>query len=341
MRVLVTGGAGYIGSHTVLALLQDGHEPVVVDNLSNSSSVSIKRVEEITEKSVEFHLSDVCDSKALGQVLSRDSFDAIIHFAGLKSVGESIKNPLRYYKNNLDSTLSILEAIDATESVNPLKFIFSSSANVYGNPESLPVNEASITGQGITNPYGYSKYFSEQILRDTCNANPHFQAISLRYFNPIGAHSSGLIGEDPQETPNNVAPYICQVAAGKLAKFTIFGDDYNTPDGTGVRDYIHVMDLAEGHVAALKYESTGFEAINLGTGKGTSVLELHSAFEKASGRNIPYNISARRDGDIESSFADVAKSRKLLNWNSKRTVEDGCIDAWRWQTNNPDGYREL
>ena len=341
MRVLVTGGAGYIGSHTVLALMQVGHEPVVIDNLSNSSSASIERVEEIVGRSVEFHVADVCNMNALGQVISKGNFDAVMHFAGLKSVGESITNPQKYYKNNLDSTLNLLEAIGATESNNPPKFIFCSSANVYGNPDSFPVSEESKTGQGITNPYGFSKYFCEQILRDTCNVNPHFQAISLRYFNPIGAHSSGRIGEDPLKTPDNVAPYICQVAAGKLAEFSIFGDDYQTPDGTGVRDYIHVMDLAEGHVAALKCESTGFEAINLGTGKGTSVLELHSAFEKASGRSIPYKISNRREADIESSYADVAKARDLLNWKTKRTIEEACLDAWRWQINNPEGYKEL
>lgn len=338
MRVLVTGGAGYIGSHTVLSLLEQGHIPVVVDNLSNSSVESLNRVSEITGQSIEFHNIDLCDEKTFHLFMKEQTFDAILHFAGYKAVGESVANPLKYYDNNIGSTVSLLRAIDASTSTTPPKVIFSSSATVYGNSTELPLTESSKTGEGITNPYGYTKFVCERILKDTSAANPAFQAIALRYFNPIGAHESGKIGEDPAGNPNNLAPYITQVASGKLSVLSVFGDDYDTADGTGIRDYIHVMDVAEGHVAALGLSEPGFHAVNLGTGQGTSVFDLLAAFEAVVGSPIPYVVTQRRPGDIAACYADTSLAKKLLGWSSTRDISEACADAWRWQSSNPQGY---
>lgn len=338
MRVLVTGGAGYIGSHTVLSLLEQGHIPIVVDNLSNSSFESLNRVSEITGKAIEFHNIDLCDEHAFHPFMREQSYDAILHFAGYKAVGESVANPLKYYENNIGSTVSLLKAINASTSAAPPKVIFSSSATVYGNSTELPLTESSKTGEGITNPYGFTKFVCERILTDTAEANPAFQAIALRYFNPIGAHVSGRIGENPSGIPNNLAPFITQVASGKLSELSVFGDDYDTADGTGVRDYIHVMDVAEGHVAALSLTESGFHAINLGTGKGTSVIELIKAFEKVVGAPIPFSVSPRRPGDIAACYADTSLAKQLLGWSSTRDIFEACADAWRWQSQNPKGY---
>lgn len=338
MRVLVTGGAGYIGSHSVLALLEQGHTPVVIDNLSNSSFESLSRVSQLTSKEIEFHEFDLCDEDRLSAFLELESFEAILHFAGFKAVGESTEKPLKYYSNNVGSTVSLLKAIQATSNPTPPKFIFSSSATVYGSSTELPLTESSKTGEGITNPYGFTKYVCEQILKDVALANPAFQAIALRYFNPIGSHKSGLIGEDPKDIPNNLAPYITQVVSGKLSKLSVFGDDYDTPDGTGVRDYIHVMDVAEGHVAALNYMEPGFVAVNLGTGSGTSVFELISSFEEAVGKKIPYAVTPRRPGDIAACYADTSLAMELFSWKAKRGISEACLDAWRWQSINPEGY---
>lgn len=338
MRVLVTGGAGYIGSHTVLSLLEQGHVPVVVDNLSNSSVESLNRVTEILGKEIEFHNIDLCDEDAFQSFMREQSFDAVLHFAGFKAVGESVANPLKYYENNIGSTVSLLKAINATTSTTPPKVIFSSSATVYGSSTELPLTESSKTGEGITNPYGFTKYVCEGILKDTVAANPAFQAIALRYFNPIGAHESGRIGDDPAGIPNNLAPYITQVASGKLSELSVFGDDYDTVDGTGVRDYIHVMDLAEGHVAALELTESGFHAVNLGTGQGTSVFELLEAFETVVGMPIPYAVAPRRPGDIAECYADTSLAKQLLGWSSTREISEACADAWRWQAQNPQGY---
>ena len=338
MRVLVTGGAGYIGSHTVLSLLEQGHVPVVIDNLSNSSVESLNRVSEITGKPIEFHNIDLCDEHAFHSFMREQYFDAILHFAGFKAVGESVANPLKYYENNIGSTVSLLKAINASSSTSPPKVIFSSSATVYGSSTELPLTESSKTGDGITNPYGYTKFVCERILTDTVAANPVFQAIALRYFNPIGAHESGRIGEDPSGIPNNLAPYITQVASGKLSELFVFGDDYDTADGTGIRDYIHVMDVAEGHVAALGLSEPGFHAVNIGTGQGTSVFELLTAFEAVVGSPIPYSVTPRRPGDIAACYADTSLAKKLLGWSSTRDISEACADAWRWQSQNPQGY---
>ncbi len=334
MHILVTGGTGYIGSHTVVELLLHNHTVTIVDNLSNSSTHVIDRIEQITHIRPAFHCFNVEDKQKIDSLFSRESFDAVIHFAGLKAVGESIEIPLLYYRSNLDSTLSLLEAMDKHD---VRKLVFSSSATVYGSAE-VPYTEDQPAGQGITNPYGQTKYFIEQILRDTAKANNRNEFTILRYFNPIGAHESGLIGELPQGTPNNLMPYIVQVAAGKSESLRIFGDDYNTVDGTGVRDYIHVMDLASGHLAALAQNAPGISVYNLGTGKGTSVLELINAFEAATKRKVTFKVVARRPGDLAEYYADVSRAQKELGWKTKRTVADACRDSWKWQSNNPSGY---
>lgn len=339
MRVLVTGGAGYIGSHTVLSLIEHGHEPIVVDNLCNSSAESLRRVENISGTSVEFHEFDVSDSDRLTALLDENPVEAVIHFAGLKAVGESVEKPLTYYRNNLDTTMSVVEALQATSSsTKPARIIFSSSATVYGDPGVLPYIESLPTGIDLASPYAQSKYMCEEILRDVCHAVSDFQAISLRYFNPIGAHPSGDIGEDPSQIPNNLAPYITQVAVGRLERLGVFGNDYPTRDGTGVRDYIHVMDVAEGHIAALNFITPGFHAVNLGTGQGTSVMELVHAFETASGVKIPYEVKPRRDGDLAEYFASADLAANTFGWRAQRSVEEACHDAWNWQSKNPHGF---
>lgn len=338
MNILVTGGTGYIGSHTLIQLIEAGHSPVVIDNLSNSSQESIKRVENITGQNIPFYKADVRDENTLDEILTKHAIDSVIHFAGLKAVGESVTKPLHYYRNNIDSTLSLIEAMER-RGINQL--IFSSSATVYGDPDELPLTEQSRVGVGLTNPYGKTKYMIEEILRDYSLANPQISVTILRYFNPIGAHESGLIGEDPSGTPNNLLPYVSQVAVGKLSKLKIFGDDYDTPDGTGLRDYIHVMDLADGHVAALKHSQPGVATYNLGSGKGVSVLNIVRAFEQASGKEIPYEIVERRPGDVASCYADPSKAEREFSWKTQKTLLQACEDSWRWQSQNPDGYNEL
>ena len=335
MKLLVTGGAGYIGSHTVVELLTKGHDVVVIDNLSNSSIEALRRVEEITGRTIPFYEADVRDQNALDNIFAAGDIDAVIHFAGLKAVGESVEKPLLYYQNNLDSTLVLLAAMQAH---GVKKLVFSSSATVYGSAP-VPYAEGAVVGQGITNPYGKTKYFIEEIIRDVSAADEEFEATILRYFNPIGAHPSGRIGEDPSGIPNNLMPYITQVATGRREKLNVFGGDYDTKDGTGVRDYIHVDDLAEGHVAAIEHSKPGFTAYNLGSGVGVSVLELVRAFEEASGQNIPYEIVDRRAGDLPESYALVDRAREELDWTVKRSIEDACADSWRWQSQNPKGYK--
>lgn len=335
--ILMTGGAGYIGTHTVIALHEAGYRTVVVDNLVNSSRVALSRVEAIIGTEIPFYEAAIEDKGALNAIFAKEDISAVIHFAGLKAVGESVEKPLEYYRNNLDSTLVLL---DVMLEHGVKKLVFSSSATVYSTEAPLPLNENSPLA--CTNPYGWSKLMNEQILKDVAVADPDFSAVLLRYFNPIGAHPSGSIGESPANIPNNLMPYITQVAVGKLPQLGVFGDDYDTPDGTGVRDYIHVLDLADGHVAALDYASnhTGAEAINLGTGKGYSVLELVEAFEKASGHKVPYEIKPRRPGDLAAVYADPAKAKDLLNWEAVRGIDAMCEDSWRWQSLNPDGYAE-
>jgi len=336
MNILVTGGAGYIGSHTIIELLTNGHEVVVVDNLVNSSRESLKRVEEITGKTIPFYELDLRDKPALEHVFSNHSIDAAIHFAGLKAVGESVAKPLDYYSNNIDSTLVLLEAM---KNHNVKKLIFSSSATVYGTPEQLPLLETSQTGVGITNPYGQTKYMIEQILRDVSLSDESMEITLLRYFNPVGAHESGKIGEDPLGVPNNLLPYVAQVAIGKLEKVQVFGGDYDTPDGTGIRDYIHVVDLVKGHIAALTHSKPGVQTYNLGTGVGISVLELIAAFSLATEKEIPYQIVDRRPGDVASYYADATKASDELEWKTEKTLAEACKDSWRWQSNNPHGYQ--
>ncbi|MDD4367953.1 MAG: UDP-glucose 4-epimerase GalE [Oscillospiraceae bacterium] len=333
--VLTTGGTGYIGSHTLIELIQAGYKPVVVDNLVNSSREVLRRVEKITGQAILFYEGDVRDRQLLDRVFSEQKIDAVIHFAGLKAVGESVGKPLEYYDNNLYSTLVLCETMRA----HGCKcLVFSSSATVYGTPDRVPITEDE--SLSCTNPYGWSKLMNEQILGDVAKADPEWSVLLLRYFNPIGAHASGLIGEQPNGIPNNLMPYITQVAIGKLPQLHVYGDDYDTVDGTGVRDYIHVVDLARGHVAAIRYALAhrGSEAINLGTGLGLSVLQLKSAFEKASGIKIPYVVDPRRPGDIASCYADPSKAKALLNWTAEKDVDDMCRDSWRWQKNNPQGY---
>ena len=327
MKVLVTGGAGYIATHTDVCLLNAGYDVVAVDNFSNSSYESIENVEKITGKKVIFYEGDVCDKAVTEKIFSENKIDAVIHFAGLKAVGESCAKPLMYYRNNLDSTLTLLETM---VKYDVKRFVFSSSATVYGTPERLPLDEE--CSLSTTNPYGSTKLMIENILRDVYAADNSFHILLLRYFNPVGAHESGLIGEDPKGIPNNLMPYVAKVAHGELPYLNVFGNDYPTPDGTGVRDYIHVMDLAEGHLAALEHiDSYGVEAINLGTGVGYSVLDMVKAFEKASGRPVPYKIAPRRPGDIASCYASPEKAAKELNWRAKRNLEDMCRDLWNFQ----------
>ena len=327
MKILLTGGAGYIGSHTCVELLEAGYDVVVVDNYVNSQPEAIRRVEKITGKTVKVYEADVCDAAAMENLFSNEKIDAVIHFAGLKAVGESVEKPLEYYDNNLYGFIVLAEVMRAH---GVKKFVFSSSATVYGMNNPVPFNETMPTS--ATNPYGYTKVMIEQMLRDLAVADPEWSICLLRYFNPIGAHESGLIGEDPNGIPNNLLPYVAQVAAGKLKQLTVFGDDYDTPDGTGVRDYIHVVDLALGHLAALEYvkDHAGAEAVNLGTGKGTSVLEIVHAFEKACGHPIPYRIAARRPGDIAECYAETKKAAELLHWKATRNIEDMCRDGWRF-----------
>ena len=336
MKVLLSGGAGYIGSHTAIELRSAGHDVVIVDNFSNSKPEVLRRLEKITGAPFAFHCVDVCDKAAMDKIFAGEKPEAIIHFAGYKAVGESVEKPLEYYRNNLDSTLTLLELMRKYGVHN---IVFSSSATVYGAPDSVPINESAAVGR-CTNPYGWTKYMIEIILKDACKADPSLSAVLLRYFNPIGAHESGLIGEDPQGIPNNLMPYITQVASGRLDKLHIFGNDYDTPDGTGVRDYIHVVDLARGHVCAIKYaaENKGADVINLGTGKGYSVLEMVKTFSEVSGVNIPYEINARRAGDIAECYADPTKAKEKLGWVAEKNLRDMCRDSWRWQKNNPHGY---
>lgn len=335
-RVLVTGGAGYIGSHTLIELLAAGHEVVCLDNFSNSSSEAVRRVERIAGRAVKLVEGDIRDTALLESVFSAQAIDAVIHFAALKAVGESVAQPLEYYDNNVAGTLSLLAAC---RRAGVRRFVFSSSATVYGVPDQLPLTEdAPIRA---VNPYGATKVMVEQILRDLCVADPEFCAVALRYFNPVGAHESGLIGEDPADVPNNLFPFITQVAVGKRERLSVFGQDWPTPDGTGVRDYIHVVDLAAGHVAALDFarDRAGFTPINLGTGRGTSVLELVSAFERATGQSVPTVFAPRRAGDIAACWADPALAHELLGWSAQRGLEAMCADGWRWQSHNPEGYR--
>lgn len=336
MKVLLSGGAGYIGSHTAIELRSAGHDVVIVDNFSNSKPEVLRRLEKITGAPFAFHCADVCDKAVMDKIFAEEKPEAIIHFAGYKAVGESVEKPLEYYRNNLDSTLTLLELMRKYGVHN---IVFSSSATVYGAPDSVPINESAAVGR-CTNPYGWTKYMIEIILKDACKADPALSAVLLRYFNPIGAHESGLIGEDPQGIPNNLMPYITQVASGRLEKLHIFGNDYDTPDGTGVRDYIHVVDLARGHVCAIKYaaENKGADVINLGTGKGYSVLEMVKTFSEVSGVNIPYEINARRAGDIAECYADPTKAKEKLGWVAEKNLRDMCRDSWRWQKNNQHGY---
>ncbi len=337
MKVLVTGGAGYIGSHTCLELLLAGYEVIVVDNLSNSREASLKRVQEITGKKLSFHKIDLLDEAGLESVFLKSSIDAVIHFAGLKAVGESVAMPLHYYHNNVTGTLNLCALM---RKYGVKKLVFSSSATVYGDPHTVPITEDFPVSP--TNPYGRSKLMVEEICRDLCVADASWRIALLRYFNPVGAHQSGRIGEDPNDIPNNLFPFISQVAVGRRAELSVFGDDYPTHDGTGVRDYIHVLDLAIGHLKALERleEHTGALTYNLGTGRGYSVLEIIKAFERASGKQVCYQIVQRRPGDIATCYADPAKARQELNWSAQITLKQMCEDAWRWQSNNPLGYTD-
>ena len=338
MAILVTGGAGYIGSHTCVELLNDGYEVVVVDNLCNSSEESLKRVEQITGKKVTFYEVDLLDREGLTEVFKKEQIDSVIHFAGLKAVGESVSKPLEYYHNNITGTLILCDVMREFGCKN---IVFSSSATVYGDPAFIPITEECPKGQ-CTNPYGQTKSMLEQVLTDLNVADREWNVILLRYFNPIGAHKSGLIGEDPKGLPNNLVPYIAQVAVGKLDHLNVFGNDYDTHDGTGVRDYIHVVDLAIGHVRAIEKlkDKEGVLVYNLGTGNGYSVLDVVKAYEKASGREVKYVIQPRRPGDIATCYAEASKALKELNWKAERGIEEMCEDSWRWQSTNPNGYNE-
>ncbi|MDY0910748.1 UDP-glucose 4-epimerase GalE [Microbacterium sp. CFBP9034] len=336
MRVLLAGGAGYIGAHTAVALIEAGHDVLVVDDLSNSSAQAIARVEQITGADVPLLIADVRDEEAVAAfVRTHAPVDAVINFAGLKAVGESVAEPVRYYDVNLGAAIVLLKVMK-TEGIRTI--VFSSSATVYGDPEHLPLSEESRTGIDLANPYGKTKRIIEEILRDAATADAQLQAVSLRYFNPVGAHESGLIGEDPTGTPNNLMPYVARVAVGSLDRVGIFGDDYDTPDGTGQRDYIHVVDLAAGHVAALEHAGPGYDVFNLGTGVPVSVLELIAAFERAAGRELPRQILPRRAGDVAASYCDPSKAQRDLGWTAARTIDDAARDSWNWQSRNPNGY---
>ncbi|MDE7107631.1 MAG: UDP-glucose 4-epimerase GalE [Clostridiales bacterium] len=337
MAILVTGGAGYIGSHTCVELLNSGYDVVVVDNFCNSTSESVKRVQKITGKTVKLYEGDVRDKNIMNKIFDENKIDSVIHFAGLKAVGESCAKPIEYYDNNLTSTLVLLDVMRAH---GCKKIVFSSSATVYGTPERLPLDETCRVG-GTTNPYGTSKYFQEIILRDVYASDNEWTVVLLRYFNPVGAHESGLIGEDPAGIPNNLTPYIAKVAIGELKEVGVFGNDYDTPDGTGVRDYIHVVDLAKGHVAAIdKIQKSGVYTYNLGTGNGSSVMDVLHAFEKACGKKLPYSVKPRRAGDIATCYADSAKAKRELGWEAKLNIDDMCASLWNWQTKNPKGYNK-
>ena len=338
MAILVTGGAGYIGSHTVVELQNAGYDVVVLDNLSNASEKSLERVSKITGKPVKFYKADILDRDALNEIFDKEDIDSCIHFAGLKAVGESVAKPWEYYENNIAGTLTL---VDVMRKHNVKNIIFSSSATVYGDPAIIPITEECPKGQ-CTNPYGWTKSMLEQILTDIQKADPEWNVVLLRYFNPIGAHKSGLIGEDPKGIPNNLMPYISQVAVGKLDKLHVFGNDYKTIDGTGVRDYIHVVDLALGHVKAIEWvlKNTGCEPFNLGTGNGTSVLQLRDAFVKATGVDVPYVIDPRRPGDPDEVYANADKAKKVLGWTAKYGIEEMCEDTWRGQKNNPNGFEK-
>ncbi len=338
MAILVTGGAGFIGSHTVVELQNAGYDVVVVDNLCNSSERSLERVKQITGKPVKFYKADILDREALNKIFEQESIDSCIHFAGLKAVGESVQKPWEYYENNISGTLTL---VDVMRKHNAKNIIFSSSATVYGDPAFVPITEECPKGQ-CTNPYGWTKSMLEQILSDIQKADPEWNVVLLRYFNPIGAHQSGLIGENPNGIPNNLMPYITQVAVGKLKELGVFGNDYDTPDGTGVRDYIHVVDLAKGHVKALKKleGNSGLSIYNLGTGKGYSVLDIVKNFEAATGVKIPYVIKPRRAGDIATCYASAEKAEKELGWKAEYDIKDMCRDSWNWQSKNPNGYEE-
>lgn len=337
-NVLITGGAGYIGSHVAVELLNKNYKVIVYDNLTNSSKISVKRVEEITGKNIIFYEADILDEKKLSEVFEKENIDVVIHCAALKAVGESVKKPLEYYHNNISGTLSLLKIMRKYSCKN---IIFSSSATVYGDPEKVPITEDFPKGI-CTNPYGWTKSMMEQIMTDLQKSDPEWKVVLLRYFNPIGAHESGKIGEDPQGIPNNLLPYIAQVAVGKLDYLRVFGDDYDTIDGTGVRDYIHVVDLAKGHVLSVDKidKLKGVSIINLATGNGYSVLEVLKAFEKACGKKISYKIVERREGDIAKCFADASKAYEVLGWKAEKGIDEMCEDSWRWQSQNPNGYEE-
>lgn len=338
MKILVTGGAGYIGSHTCVELLNEGYEVVIVDNLYNSNQKAVDRIEQITQKKVTFYQNDILVREALDQIFTKENVDAVIHFAGLKAVGESVRKPIEYYTNNIQGTLILT---DVMRKHNVKNIIFSSSATVYGNPAMIPITEECPKGI-CTNPYGWTKWMLEQILTDIHTADSEWNVMLLRYFNPIGAHESGLIGEDPKGIPNNLLPYVAQVAIGKLECVGVFGDDYDTPDGTGVRDYIHVVDLAKGHVKALNKikEKAGVKVYNLGTGNGYSVLDVIHAFEKACGHEIPYQIKPRREGDIATCYSKCDLAKEELGWQAQYNLDDMCASSWKWQTMNPNGYND-
>jgi len=334
--IFVTGGAGYIGSHTVLELIKKGYEVIIADDFSNSKPEAVKRINELAGKNIPFYEINVRDSEALDRIFTRHKISCVIHFAGAKAVGESVKKPLKYYSNNLESTIELCAAMKRH---NVKNIIFSSSATVYSADNKMPLKENSKTGN-CTNPYGWTKFMCEQILKDVAFENEEWSVTLLRYFNPIGAHESGRIGEDPQDIPNNLMPYVSQVAVGRLPYLRIYGDDYDTPDGTCIRDYIHVVDLAAGHVAAIKYmeKSKGVNVFNLGTGRGVSVLELVAAFEEVSGITIHRRIRARRAGDLPVTYADPCKAKTGLHWEARKTLQEACTDSWHWQKNNPNGY---